>query len=331
MRQAVIAAPERLEVVDAPRPALRGPGEILLRTLASGICSGDLMPWYLARKVGTVFGHEPAGVAVEVGAEVRHVREGDLVFAHHHAPCLACGECRRGAFVHCATWKGSRIDPGGMAEFIRVPAEIVAADCFAVNELTAEQALFIEPLACCAKAMARAQARGRVGVVGCGVMGLLNIQAALALGCEAVAIEPDDARRAMASRWCEAMTPDEAREALKEKLDAVIVGPGFPEAIKQSLAYVRPAGVACLFTPTATGVLTELDLGALYFRDVSLTPSYSCGPEDTRTAYGWIRDGKVDPLPLVTHRFGLEDIQQALGTARRGGACVKAVITFPEG
>ena len=330
MRQAVIAAPDRFEVRSAPRPRLGGDGEVLLRTLASGICSGDLMPWYLARKVGTVFGHEPAGVAVEVGAAVRHVKAGDMVFAHHHAPCLGCAECRRGAFVHCPTWKSSKLDPGGMAEFIRVPAEIVAGDCFAVAGLGAEEALFIEPLACCAKALARAGARGRVGVVGCGVMGLLNIQAAQALGCEAVAVEPDPVRRAAAGRYCEALTPEQAEDGLRRSLDAVIVGPGLPAVIEQALGYVRPAGTLCLFAPTETGVRTGLDLGGLYFRDVSLVPSYSCGPEETRTAYAWIRDGKVKPLPLITHRFGLDDIQSAYDAARRGGACIKAVVTFAE-
>src|SRR5215471_15376029 len=166
MRQAVIVAPDRFEVREVPRPTLKGDGEILLRTAACGICSGDLMPWYLAKKVGTVLGHEPIGRAVEVGARVSHVRPGDLVFVHHHAPCLSCPECARGAFVHCPTWKATRLDPGGMAECIRVPAEIVHNDTFAVNDLTPEQAVFIEPLGCSLKALNRlATLRGRSGVV----------------------------------------------------------------------------------------------------------------------------------------------------------------------
>src|SRR5262245_34794399 len=155
MLQAVIVAPDRFEVRQAPRPVLRAPDEVLLRTAACGLCSGDLMPWYLARKVGTVLGHEVVGHAALVGPAVRHIRPGDLVFPHHHAPCLRCPDCARGAFVHCATWKGSALDPGGMAEWLRVPGPITAADCFAVNDLTPEQALFIEPLGCCVKAFAR--------------------------------------------------------------------------------------------------------------------------------------------------------------------------------
>ena len=112
MKQATIVAPTRFEVTTVPAPALRAPGEILLRTAACGICSGDLMPWYLAKKVGTVLGHEVVGWAAEVGCGVAHIRPGDLVFAHHHAPCLQCDDCRRGRPVQCAAWRASRLDPG---------------------------------------------------------------------------------------------------------------------------------------------------------------------------------------------------------------------------
>jgi L-iditol 2-dehydrogenase len=338
MRQAVIDAPDRFTIRDAPRPRLSGDGELLLRTLACGICSGDLMPWYLAKKVGTVLGHEPVGRAVEVGPAVAHVRPGDLVFVHHHAPCLRCLECARGAFVHCPTWKATKLDPGGMAELIRAPAEIVRADCFAVNDLHPEQALFIEPLGCSVKAMRRlggpdALAGARVAVVGCGVMGLLNVQAALAFGAgEVAAVEPDADRRAAAVRAgaAEALAPDEAADRLARACDVVVVGPGAPEVIRQALAYVRDGGAACLFTPTADGVLTELDLGGLYFRDVSLIPSYSCGPTDTRAAYDLIREGRVRPRDFITHRFPLEAVQEAFDVARRGGPAIKVIVTFPD-
>ena len=333
MRQAVIVAPDRFEVRSVARPELRGDGEILVRTVACGICSGDLMPWYLAKKVGTVLGHEPVGVAVEVGAAVKHIHPNDLVFVHHHAACRNCPECARGAHVHCSTWKRTAIDPGGMAEYIRVPAEIVREDCFAVNDLQPEQALFLEPLGCCVKALLRCGkvAGRRVAVVGCGVMGLLNVQVARAFGAnEVFAVEPDADRREAAVRCgAVALTPEEAGERLRRAMDLVVVGPGFPEVIRQSLGYVRDAGVACLFTPTATGVVTELDLGDLYFRDVSLVPSYSCGPDDTRCGYELLREGRVEPIQLITHRFRLEDVQSAFDTARRGGSAIKVIVTFP--
>lgn len=331
MRQAVIAAPDRFEVVRVPVPRLASDEDVLLRTASCGICSGDLMKWYLEKKVGTVFGHEPSGWVVAVGSRVKHLRPGDLVFVHHHAPCLQCADCIRGNPVHCPTWRTSRIDPGGMAEYIRVPAENVRTDTFAVSDLTPEQAVFIEPLGCSVKALRRApRLRGAEGVVvGCGIMGLLNLAAAKALGAgRLVAVEPDPERR----RWAlevgavEALTPAEAERSLKHSADFVVIGPGFPDVIRQSLTYVRPGGAALLFTPTASGVLTPLDLGELYFREVSLIPSYSCGPDDTRQAYELIRTSKVRPERLVTHRFPLNQVQDAYEAARRGGAVVKVLV-----
>src|SRR5262245_58225367 len=135
MRAAAIVGPTRFDVLQLPRPRLLGPDEVLLRTAACGICSGDLMPWYLATKVGSVLGHEVCGWAAEVGTRVRRIHVGDLVFAHHHAPCLDCEDCRRGQFVHCSTWRSSRLDPGGMAEWVRVPAVNARHDCFRVKQL----------------------------------------------------------------------------------------------------------------------------------------------------------------------------------------------------
>jgi L-iditol 2-dehydrogenase len=336
MRQATIAGADRFQIEVVPAPRLHAEGEILVRTAASGICSGDLMPWYLEKKIGTVLGHEVAGYAIEVGPAVSDIEEGDLVFMHHHAPCLSCPTCRRGAFVHCSTWRKSKLDPGGMAECIRVPAENVAADTFAVNDLTAEQAVFIEPLGCSVKALRRLpRLEGSTGaVVGCGVMGLLNLATARALGAKRlIAVEPDLGRRQLALSFgaVEALTPPQAAQGLRHGADFVVIGPGHSEAIRQGLAYVRPGGTAILFTPTPTGVTTALDLGELYFREVSVVPSYSCGPEDTRQAYELLREGRVGVEALVTHRFPLQEIQKAYETARAGGAALKVLITFPNG
>jgi L-iditol 2-dehydrogenase len=332
-RQAVIVGPDRFEIMAAPVPRLQNEEEVLVRTAACGICSGDLMPWYLEKKLGTVLGHEVVSWAVEVGRAVQHIKPGDLVFLHHHAPCLACPVCASGAFVHCPTWRSSRLDPGGMAEWIRVPAVNVRTDAFAVNDLDVEQAVFIEPLGCSLKALRRLpRLAGTTGaVVGCGVMGLLNLAAAQAMGVQQLyAVEPDPDRRrsALACGATTVLTPADAGYDLAQTVDWVLIGPGHPEVIRQALAYVRPGGTAILFTPTPTGVTTALDLGELYFREVSLVPSYSCGPEETRQAYELLRQGQVRTDPLVTHRFALDDMQQAYETARRGGPVLKVLITF---
>ena len=337
MRQGVITSPTTFAIEEVSEPTLQSPGDIILQTATSGICSGDLMEWYLERKVNTVLGHEVVGNAVEVGASIDHIRMGQLVFAHHHAPCMECRFCRAGDHVQCATWRNTRLDPGGMAEFVRVPAENVVHDAFAIDDLDPEVGVFIEPLGCSVKAVRRV-----VGfpmdlgvVVGCGVMGLLNLACARALGARTLwAVEPDADRRRKAEDFAadRAFEPEEladlAQRSPAERADFVIVGPGSAEAILQAFDFVRDGGVVILFTPTPVGVETAIDLGRLYFRDVRIVPSYSCGPNDTREAADLLRRGAVDVEPLVTHRFALCDLQSAYDTAKRGGSVLKVLVNF---
>ena len=110
-----------IRVEECARPEV-GPDDLLVRVSACGICSGDIMPWYIRRKAPLVLGHEPVGVIEQAGAAVRDFRPGERVFVHHHAPCFSCSPCRRGEYVQCATWRSSKITPGGMAEYFVVSA-----------------------------------------------------------------------------------------------------------------------------------------------------------------------------------------------------------------
>ncbi|MBY0586302.1 alcohol dehydrogenase catalytic domain-containing protein [bacterium] len=338
MKQAVITSPTTFRVDHVARPTPQSHDDVILRTAVSGICSGDLMEWYLAKKVGTVLGHEVVGFAEQVGDDVTHIEKGNLVFVHHHAPCMACRFCLLRQFVQCETWKKTFIDPGGMAEFVRVPADNCRYDTFDISDVSPDIGVFIEPLACSVKSLQMVDHReADLGiVVGCGIMGLLNIQMARALGTKIVwAIEPDASRRAKALDVGaqRALTPEEMREELAGKkfagADYVVVGPGFPPVIEEATKYVRGGGSVLLFTPTAAGVKTSLDLGELYFREIRLLPSYSCGPTDTRRAYDLLRTGRVDPRPIITHRFSIDDIQPAYDTAKKGGSALKVLIEFP--
>ncbi len=130
----------------------------------------------------------------------------------------------------------------------------------------------------------------------------------------------------------ETFTPDElgrkARGSAFEGADYVIVGPGSPQVILQSLAYVRNGGTVVLFTPTPSDVPTPLDFCDLYFREISLVPSYSCGPRDTRRAYELLRARTVDVSVLITHRFPIAEIQKAYDTAKSGGDALKVLVVF---
>ena len=161
-----------VEIVAEPMPACP-PGGLLVETEACGLCSGELMAWYMDRKLPHVLGHEVAGTVRE--SQDDRFPVGSRVFPHHHAPCLQCDLCRRGQFVHCPTWKRTKLQPGGMAQYFAVAAENLT-DTHRIDDLQAVDGALIEPLACVAKAarLARVVDADRIGVIGLGFMGLLH-------------------------------------------------------------------------------------------------------------------------------------------------------------
>src|SRR6516165_1230041 len=151
MRAAVLYDVDDIRIERRPVPTLHD-GEILVRTMASGICSGDVMAWYIRRKAPLVLGHEPAGIVVEARSDASFA-VGDRVFVHHHAPCFECRACRRGDYVQCATWRATKIEPGGIAEYFRVPRENQRDTLQLLVSVAFAHAALFEPLACVVKSL----------------------------------------------------------------------------------------------------------------------------------------------------------------------------------
>ena len=249
MRAAVYHGAGRIELTELPRPAA-GPGELVVRVHACGLCGSDLMQWYQDPRAPLVLGHEPVGVVVQAG-EGAPVAVGSRVFVHHHVPCLRLRRLPRGGARRCApTFRATRIDPGGLAEFIRVPAEIARLDVLVLPDGLSDLAgTLIEPLAC----VVRGQARAGIGpgdpvvVIGAGAMGLLEILAARALGARVVALEPRGERRARARRaGAEAPETPRLAAAARELLGpdgarAVFVTTAAPAAIGAGIELAGPA------------------------------------------------------------------------------------------
>jgi L-iditol 2-dehydrogenase len=176
----------RIEDIPVPEP---GPGQALVRTRACGICTGDIMGWYMERKAPLVFGHEPAGEIAAVGDGVTEFAVGDRVFVHHHAPCGSCRHCRRGHHVHCRTWRSTRLVPGGMAEFFLVEEDNLRADTLRLPDgVDFVAGSLVEPAACVVKSLRRGglEAEDTVAVVGLGIMGQLHVALAKAAGARVV-------------------------------------------------------------------------------------------------------------------------------------------------
>jgi len=327
----------RIEEVETPRPER---GEALVRTRVCGVCTGDIMGWYMERKAPLVFGHEPAGEIVELGDGARGFSAGDRVFVHHHAPCGLCRHCRRGHHVHCKTWRSTHLRPGGMAEYFVVPQANLAADTLLLPEgIDFEQGSLIEPTACVVKSLRRGglSPEDTVCVIGLGVMGLLHVALAAAAGATVVAVDRVPFRLERARRLGAVRSIDVGGESVADVLrevndgelaDLVIVGPGSIEAMESGIAAAAPGGRVVLFTTSEPQARLSVSPLRLYFDEISIVPSYSCGPQDTRRALDAIVRGQVPVAELVTHRFALEQAAQALRTAGLVDQALKTLVVF---
>ncbi len=329
-----------IRIEDIPVPEV-GPHEALIRTKACGICSGDVMPWYIERKAPLVLGHEPAGEIVETGSEVSSFKKGDRVFTHHHAPCFMCRFCRRGDYVHCDTWKNSHIIPGGVSEYILVPRINLEHDTIHLPEnMSYEDGALIEPVACVIKGLKRARIRrdDTVLVIGLGVMGMINIMTAghlgagRIIGADMLKYRLDKAREFGADDVVD-VSGIELFEGLREATrgemaDVVIVGPNSADAMMQGLRCVSPGGQVLFFTPAKPGERLEIDPNILYFNDINIITSYSCGPSDTADACELIGKGIVSAEKIVTHRFPLEKTEEAFRLTSAPDESLKTMIVF---
>src|ERR1700736_6315238 len=132
----------RIEQVEDPHP---GPGEVICDVLACGVCASDVTDWYVAGKRPAVLGHEPVGIVSSLGEGATGAAVGDRVAIHHHAPCGECRRCRRGHETMCERFRATRLDPGGFAERVRVPVELVGELLVLPGGVDAVAATFIEP------------------------------------------------------------------------------------------------------------------------------------------------------------------------------------------
>jgi len=323
----------RVVISDEPAPSCPL-GGLLVKTEACGLCSGELMDWYMDQKVPHVFGHEVCGRVVESDDERFSV--GQRVFAHHHAPCLRCSFCEQGLHVHCVQWKRTKLEPGGMAEYFAVSAENLN-DTFAVDDLRAINAALIEPLACVVKSLRNVSViathqleADATAVIGLGVMGLMH--ALLVPGCVAYDINPHRVAHGRtlgidARLLTEQNAAGDHRQIADITFKTVFVCPGNKAALDLAIQFLNPGGTIVLFAPMPPGEETPVNLNKLYFLDAKIVNVYSCGPEDTRIAAELIRQGKIKAEQVVSDFIGIDDLPNAYSAMKRGDI-LKAMVIF---
>ncbi|TAK26202.1 MAG: hypothetical protein EPO26_00600 [Chloroflexota bacterium] len=324
-------ANDDVRIVERDRPTA-GAGDIIVALRACGVCGSDVLEWYMKPRAPLIPGHEVVGIVVETDNHASHLRPGTRVFVHHHVPCLVCAACRRGATTSCLLFRSTRLDPGGLAELIRVPREIVATDVLPLpDHLTDVDATLIEPLACCVRTFRRARFRpgDSVLIVGAGLTGQLHAQIARAWGAgDVVIIDPIEERRGLARGLAGARAfALDSEDLANLRCDLVIVTPPRVDVLDRAIDYAAPGGTVVLFGPTGPGETLALEPHRVFFREIAITTTYSADPDDTRTALDLLSRGLVRVAPLVTRVVPFEQAAEAFRVTATHREALKVVVT----
>jgi L-iditol 2-dehydrogenase len=325
----------RTEEVSVPQI---GAGELLVRVEASGICGSDVMEWYRLDRAPLVLGHEIAGQIVAVGEGVEHYKGGERVAVAHHIPCNTCHYCLSGHHTVCDTLRRTNFDPGGFAEYVRLPAINVDRGVFLLpDQVSYEEATFIEPLACVLRGQRLAGMRpgNSVLVIGSGIAGLLHVLLARTLGASRViATDINEYRLEAAQRFGADTTihgsqdvPVLLHQALGRLADLVIVCTGAASAIAQALKSVDRGGRILLFAPTDPDMTIPISINELFWRnDVTITTSYAGSPADHQTALNLIGTGTISVGRMITHRLSLEETGLGFQLVTSAQNSIKVII-----
>ncbi|MBI5101716.1 MAG: alcohol dehydrogenase catalytic domain-containing protein [Nitrospirae bacterium] len=338
MKAAVYYGKGDVRIEEMPIPSA-GPGELIVRVRASGICGSDVMHWYRAGRGPLVLGHEMSGEVVDIGEGVKDYEKGDRIAASHHVPCNTCHYCLNDHHTVCDTLRRTNFFPGGFAEYLRLPPINVERGIYRLpDSVSFEEATFIEPLGCVYRGQ-RLAGNGlglSVLVIGSGISGLLHVQLARALGSSIVVstdisrFRRDAAKRLGADEALSAEddVPARFKEINSGRLaDIVILTAGSVSAITQAFRSVERGGSILFFAPASGGTPVELPVNDLFWRnEISLTSSYAANYDEHMKALELIRQKKVDVSAMITHILGLEETAKGLHLVEEAGESLKVII-----
>ncbi len=315
-------------------------GDILVKMKVCGLCGTDIekiQGQYNAAK--PVLGHEVTGVVTDVGKDVDEVKVGDRVFPHHHTSCHSCLLCRKGSVTMCSHYRASNIDPGGFSEYFRVPFwNIQQGGVLKFTEnISFEEASFIEPIGCCLRCISKCSVSklDSVLVIGAGPMGLIHLQLLKQIGAKVLVSDINKKRLGLAKDMGAFATYDVCRVDVASKIrdetdglgvDVALVAAGSPGAIVQALRSVRKGGRVSLFGVPVMGSILDYDFSKVFNSEISIISSYGATEVETKDALQLIKEKKLNVESLITHRFTLDEFEEAITVASKGNG-LKILIT----
>ncbi|MGA3343687.1 MAG: zinc-binding dehydrogenase [Terracidiphilus sp.] len=341
MNAAVLHGREDVRIEQVPVPEA-GPGELVLRVGAALTCGTDLKVFrrgYHARMIvpPALFGHELAGTVVQAGEGVAGFASGSRVVALNSAPCGQCYFCERGQENLC---DDLLFNNGAYAEFIRIPARIVAKNTLLVpDHVPLEHAALTEPLACAVHGFedSRPYPGDTVAIIGGGPLGLMILHVAALAGCEVIAIVKHDgqveaARQLGATHVVQTTT---IRKAIRETraltpknrgVDIAIEAVGVPEAWEEAVELVRKGGTVNFFGGCAVGTHVNLDTNRMHYSDITLRATFHHTPTICRKALDLIAGGRFQAGAFITGHAHLYELNRVFEKLMKRSSEIKTAI-----
>lgn len=324
-------------VADLPTPHA-GPGELVLRNQVCGVCGTDVHiyhgePGSADVNPPVVLGHEYSGEVVEVGKGVTGFAVGDHVTVDPNIYCGHCAYCQNGKKQLCPSMEAIGVTrDGGFAQYSLIPA----SQAFKLEPTVPwEAAAMAEPLACCLHGidLAGIQVGDKVCVVGGGAIGLLMVQLAKLSGASQIVLsEPNEKRRQVglqlgANAALDPTRPD-AQEAFAQVLgggaNVVIECVGNVPAVKSAFQFAGKGATVLLFSVPKVDATFDLPLFDVYKKELTIKGSF-VNPDTHARAVALINSGKVDFGPIITHRFTLDQLPEAIAM-QMSDASIKVVV-----
>ena len=348
MHAAVYRGLSSISVEEVPTPEI-GPGELLIRVEACGICNTDLKKIeYNLLAPPRIFGHETAGVVAAAGRGVSRFSPGDRVVAFHHIPCSQCFYCRRRLYAQCPTYKkvgitaGFEPAGGGFAQYVRVMDWIVERGVEPIPDgVSFERATLVEPFNTCHKAVMQCgiEPEDFVLVLGQGPIGLMFTMLARRMGARVAATDTIEERLTLARR-CGAgfsWNPGRADVAAEVRVltegrgaDIVIVAASAPGIVDQAIACSRPGARILLFAQTSDTERFEASGVDICVQERTLFGCYSASVDLQEESANLVFGGELPLEELISHRLPLVKIRSGIDLALHPGPKSLKIIVQPQ-
>ncbi|MFQ1007185.1 L-iditol 2-dehydrogenase [Gilliamella apicola] len=343
MKASVCYKQNDLRTEDLPIPEISN-NEVLIKMLACGLCGTDIQK-IRGDSVNkpTVLGHEVVGEIVKKGKNVSKFEIGDRVITAIHVPCFTCHYCNKGHYTICEQFRTNNIDPGGFAEFIRIPELHLNHLTHKVsNNVTDEEATLIEPIACCLHGLKQADIRPNdsVLIMGAGTIGILHAQLAKIKGANKVIVsDMSEFKLQKALKvGCDYAINIKEKNIIDEVnkitdgqgVDVIVIAAGVSSLVADAVNMVRRAGKIIVFSGFDKNKLVTLDVSRFFKDEISIIGTYSVTPYEFPEALDLLEKRKLNTEEMITHVYPLKKLSEAIDISTNPEQPVLKVIIKAE-